>query len=128
MTNDKLLIRGGNLFDSKGAIQRQSSVLVSGGYIEQVGEQAENAAALPDVRLIDAHCHITYGNANSDQDMMANTTPEFGALRAAWSCGLVLSAGVTSLSEPNSLHNIGAALRDAVKSGMVLGPRLISAG
>ena len=140
MTTDKLLIRGGNLLDSKGAIQRQCSVLVSDGYIEQVGEQAENAAALPDVRvidaraktvmpgLIDAHCHITYGNANSDQDMMANTTPEFGALRAAWSCGLVLSAGVTSLSEPNSLHNIGAALRDAVKSGMVLGPRLISAG
>jgi imidazolonepropionase-like amidohydrolase len=142
MTTGNLLIRDGNVLDGTGSsVRRNCSVLVKNGIIVQLGEDAEaHSTSLKDISvidargktvmpgLIDAHCHITYGNANSDQDMMANTTPEFGALRAAWSCGQVLSAGVTSLSEPNSLHNIGAALRDAVKSGMVEGPNIISAG
>jgi imidazolonepropionase-like amidohydrolase len=137
-----VLIRAGNVFDSTGAsVRRGCSVLITNGAIAHVGALADtHGESLADLRvieahgktvmpgLVDAHCHITYGNANSDQDMMANTTPEFGALRAVWSCGQVLSAGVTALSEPNSLHNIGPALRDAVKSGMVQGPRMISAG
>lgn len=142
MTRPTVLIRGGNVLDGTGApAKRNCSVLVSNGTIAELGERADAEAARHpgtptiDARgktvmpgLIDAHCHITYGNANSDQDMMANTTPEFGSLRAAWSCGRVLAAGVTTLSEPNSLHNIGPALRDAINSGMIEGPRIISAG
>jgi imidazolonepropionase-like amidohydrolase len=78
--------------------------------------------------LVDAHCHITYGDANSNEELAFYTAPEFGALRAAWNCKRVLRAGVTTISEPNSVHNIGAALRDAIACGMVQGPRMITAG
>jgi imidazolonepropionase-like amidohydrolase len=65
---------------------------------------------------------------NAIEELWFYTPPEFGALRAAWNCKRVLRAGVTTIAEPNSLHNIGPALRDAIACGMVEGPRMISAG
>ena len=78
--------------------------------------------------LVDAHCHITYGEMNAVEELWFYTPPEFGALRAAWNCKRVLRAGVTTISDPNSLHNIGPALRDAIACGMVEGPRMLTAG
>jgi imidazolonepropionase-like amidohydrolase len=141
-TDRTILIRGGNVLDGTGAAMRPNcSVLIRDGVIAEIGDRAESeAVALPGLpvteatgktvmpALVDAHCHITYGDTNSIEEMMFYTSPEFGALRAAWNCRRVLRAGVTTISEPNSIHNIGPALRDAIASGMVEGPRMLTAG
>ncbi|MBM3573100.1 MAG: amidohydrolase family protein, partial [Alphaproteobacteria bacterium] len=73
-------------------------------------------------------CHITYGDATNREELSFYTSPQYGALRAAHNARKVLRAGVTSMADPISISNIGVALRDGIRSGIVEGPRLVTAG
>jgi len=78
--------------------------------------------------LIDAHCHISYGEGRSAEEIDFYGGPEWGALRAVWDAGKVLRSGVTSISDPGSTWNVAVAVRDAIHSGMFTGPRIFAAG
>jgi imidazolonepropionase-like amidohydrolase len=78
--------------------------------------------------LIDAHCHMTYGNSLSQEEQDIYTSVESRTLRAAWNVRRVLRAGVTSISQPGGSWYIGVALREAIGRGMVVGPRMSTAG
>lgn len=78
--------------------------------------------------LIDAHCHISYGEGRSAEEIDMYGGPEWGALRAAHDAAKVLRAGVTGLADPGSTWNVAVAVRDAIASGMVPGPRMLAAG
>jgi imidazolonepropionase-like amidohydrolase len=78
--------------------------------------------------LIDAHCHISYGEGRSAEEIDFYGGPEWGALRAAHDAAKVLRAGFTGISDPGSTWNVAVALRDAINSGMVPGPRIQAAG
>jgi imidazolonepropionase-like amidohydrolase len=139
-----VLIRAATVIDGTGASPRPaSSLLVSGGTIEAVGTAAEVRAreyAPGTVRtvdasgltlmpgLIDAHCHISLGNVDTREQLYFYTSPEYGAIRASYNARKILRAGVTTVSEPLSVWNIGVAVRDAVAAGLVEGPRIITAG
>lgn len=78
--------------------------------------------------LIDAHCHMTYGDSLSQEEQDIYTSVESRTLRAAFNSQRVLRAGVTSISQPGGSWYIGVALRDAIAKGMVRGPRMRTAG
>ncbi len=78
--------------------------------------------------LIDAHCHMTYGDSMTQEEQDIYTSVESRTLRAAFNCRRVLRAGVTSISQPGGSWYIGVALRNAIAKGMVLGPRMRTAG
>lgn len=78
--------------------------------------------------LIDAHCHMTYGDSKTQEEQDLYTSVESRTLRAAFNCRRVLRAGVTSISQPGGSWYIGVALREAITQGMVLGPRMRTAG
>lgn len=78
--------------------------------------------------LIDAHCHMTYGEARSEEEIDLYTSPESRTLKAAFHAQKVLRAGVTGISQPGGSYYIGVALRDAIRDGIVQGPRMTSAG
>jgi imidazolonepropionase-like amidohydrolase len=78
--------------------------------------------------LIDAHCHMTYGESRSEEEIDLYTPPELRTLKAAWNAQRVLRAGVTGISQPGGSYYIGVGLREAIREGFVTGPRMSAAG
>jgi imidazolonepropionase-like amidohydrolase len=142
MTTTWLLITGGSLLDGTGTPAIGASVLVRGTRIVAVGSEAtrelvprgevlteidaRHKTVMPG--LIDVHCHMTYGESRTEEEIDLYTSPELRTLKAAWNAQKVLSAGVTSISQPGGSYYIGVALREAINAGIVLGPRMTSAG
>lgn len=136
------LITGGTVIDATGAAPVPADVLVRDDRIDAVGEGASRdrvpVGELLDVidargsyvmpGMIDAHCHMTYGQSQSQEEQDLYTSVESRTLRSAWHLRKVLRAGFTSISQPGGSWNIGVAIRDAVAAGMVPGPRMTSAG
>jgi imidazolonepropionase-like amidohydrolase len=143
MPSSWLLIRGGTVVDGAGNPPVPgSSVLVRDGLIHEVGPAVDRAAVprgepLREIDatgrtvmpgLIDAHCHMTYGESRSEEEIDLYTSPETRTLKAAFHAQKVLRSGVTGISQPGGSYYIGVALRDAIRDGIVQGPRMTSAG
>ena len=80
--------------------------------------------------LIDGHCHLSFGQPSMPGVSIAKgaTSPEFNTLRAAKNAQKVLRSGVTSLSIPGGTWFTDVALREAINSGLLEGPRIFCAG
>jgi imidazolonepropionase-like amidohydrolase len=140
-----LLVRGGDVFDGMNSVlSGGTSVLVKDHLIHRIGSQIESLRGevprgehLTEVDasgqtvmpgLIDAHCHMTYGESNTQEEIDLYTGVERRTLVAAANARRVLRSGVTSISQPGGSYNIGVALRDAISDGLVLGPNMFAAG
>jgi imidazolonepropionase-like amidohydrolase len=78
--------------------------------------------------LVDAHMHISFGEAASEEELSLHTPPAYRAIRASVDAAKVLAAGVTSACDPGGPRGIATAVRDAIQAGLVVGPRLAAAG
>jgi imidazolonepropionase-like amidohydrolase len=134
-----LLIEGGSVLVGDGTARLGATdVFVRGDEIVAVGEGARSAAeaAGPDVErldatgrtvmpgLIDAHCHITFGEPASNDELFFHRDRSTAALVAAFDVQKLLLAGVTGFLDADCLWNLGPALRDAIEAGIVEGPRM----
>lgn len=138
-----ILIRGCDVIDGTGSPpQREMDVLVEGNRIKRVeptGGDWANTLPASTARIdgtgrtvmpgmIDAHCHMTYGESFTQEEQDIYTSVESRTLRSAWNVQKVLFAGVTGISQPGGSYFIGVAIRDGIKSGHVKGPRMTAAG
>lgn len=118
-----------------------ASVVVEGDTIVWVGPTAALPAAFSAADLaidatgrtvvpglVDAHMHISFGEAASEEELSIHTPPPYRAIRASVDAAKVLAAGVTSACDPGGPRGIATAVRDAIASGLVDGPRLAAAG
>ena len=143
MTESWILIDHGRVVDGRGSPPLDDApVLIHGDQVISVGAGAKAEAVPRDEPLttidatgktvmpglIDAHCHLTYGESLTQEEQDLYTSPESRTLIAAWNVSKMLSAGVTSFCEPGGSYYIGVAIRDAIQRGMVKGPRMTSAG
>jgi imidazolonepropionase-like amidohydrolase len=143
MQSSWVLITGGTVIDATSAEpRREADVLVKDDRICAVGADATEASVprgeplkVIDARgqcvmpgLIDAHCHMTYGESKTQEEQDLYTSVEGRTLRAAWNARKVLRAGVTGISQPGGSYYIGVAIRDAISQGMLPGPRMTTAG
>lgn len=92
----------------------------------QVAFDAKGMTVMPG--LVDAHCHLSYGDARSIEEQDLWGSAEYRAIRGTWHAGKVLRAGFTSISDPGGSWQVAVAIRDAVKAGMFAGPRITAAG
>ena len=76
--------------------------------------------------LIDAHCHVSYGYPviKGEGKGKGTTQPEFSTLKSARSVQKVLRSGVTSISVPGGTWFTDVGVRDAIKLGLMEGPRM----
>jgi len=140
-----LLIRNGTLIDGSGnAAARNDVIVVEGSRIKSVGalppdihpEDHKNVEVIDAAGqwimpgLIDAHCHVSYGypSVKGEGKGKGPTRPEFSTLRSARSVQKVLRAGVTSISVPGGTWFTDVGVRDAIKLGLMEGPRMYVAG
>src|SRR3989442_3446100 len=141
MASMKLLLKGGTLIDGKASAPLpDAALLIEDGRIRSVGTRAEVEKGLdPGDRdlqtisvagktvmpgLIDTHCHINYGEVETEEELDLYTPMEYRSLRAVWNAQKVLRAGVTSICDPGSTGLVSVAVRDAIEAGMFEGPRV----
>jgi imidazolonepropionase-like amidohydrolase len=138
-----ILIENGTVIDGAGHDPlADTAVLIEGNRIAAVGEGATRDAVprgdelrVIDARgkavmpgLIDAHCHISFGNTRTQEEQDLYTSHELRTLRSAVNAERVLSAGVTGFSQPGGSYYIGVGIREGIREGIINGPRVTSAG
>jgi len=133
-----VLIENGLLIDGSGSQPLPGvSVLVSGDEIVDVGPVAQVAASAPhDVEridatgatimpgLIDSHCHITFDDVQSNDELFFHRPAVLSALVTGFNLRKLLQAGVTGFMDPDTVHGIGPQVRDAIEAGVLEGPRM----
>jgi imidazolonepropionase-like amidohydrolase len=78
--------------------------------------------------LIDAHVHLTFdGGPDPVATMKAEEDPQL-LLRAVGGAQRALRAGITTIREVGAKNEVIFALKAAINSGLVVGPRLLVAG
>jgi len=118
-------IRAGKLFDSKsGALLTNQIIVIRGDRIADVGPSIQiprearvidmtNGTVMPG--MIDAHVHVNTGG----------DTPAQRAIIALANAQTDLQAGFTTVADMDSRGGFNTVdLRDAINSGMVMGPRM----
>ena len=139
-TTTRLLLAGGTVIDGSGAPPAPATdVLVEVDEIVAVGPAATAAAEgdpsveVVDVTgltvlpgLIDAHCHITFGEPSSNDELFFHRPQSTSMLLAAFNVQKLLLAGVTGFLDADCIFDLGPALRDGIEAGLVEGPRMAS--
>ncbi len=135
---EQVLLTGGSVIDGTGAVVRPSTdVLFEVDRIVAVGPQATVSAApsatIVDVTgctvmpgLIDSHCHITFGEPASNDELFFHRPQSTAMLVAAFNVQKLLLAGVTGFLDADCIFDLGPALRDGIEAGIVEGPRMVS--
>ncbi len=79
--------------------------------------------------LIDAHCHISFDEPSSNDELFFHRSREgLTAIIAAQNVQKLLRAGVTGFLDADCLFEVGVDLRDAIEAGIVVGPRMSTGG
>ena len=132
-----VLLRGGTVVDGTGsAPQPNTDVLLDGDAIVAVGTNiapgvTDREVTTIDVTgctvmpgLIDAHCHITFGEPRSNDELFFHRSSATSMALAAFNVQKLLRAGVTGFLDADCIFDLGPALRDAIEAGLVEGPRM----
>ena len=133
-----LHLRNGLLIDGAGSAPVPATdVIIRGDEIIGVGPtgtiddlvpdgavvvDADGAAIMPG--LIDAHCHITFDDVQSNDELFYHRPPTTAAMITLFNLPKLLLAGVTSFMDPDTVMGIGPEIRDVVNSGAFPGPRM----
>jgi len=78
--------------------------------------------------LIDAHVHLTLCGCPTPRQTMMREDRDTLLLRAAENARMLLLAGITTARDCGDRDAVTFALRDAIESGVVAGPRLLLCG
>lgn len=140
MTRQPVLIENGLVFDATGAPARVQAVAFDAA-IAGLGEGAQAWAhghnnllridaagktVMPG--LIDAHCHISFDEPHSNDELFFHRREGLAAIVAAYNARKVLRSGVTSLFDADSIFSVSLDLRDAIEAGITEGPRMSCGG
>lgn len=131
-------IRNGSLIDGTGSDPVPGTdVVIAGDTIVRVGptgtidDAVPTGATLVDAAgatimpgLVDAHCHMTFDDVQSNDELFFHRPPATAAMVTLFNLPKLLAAGVTSLLDPDTVMGIGPEIRTVVDSGAFPGPRI----
>jgi imidazolonepropionase-like amidohydrolase len=138
-TSDQVVaIRAGQLFDGTGeSLRRDVTILIRGDRIVEVGEAVTVPAGATTIDLsdwtvlpglIDMHTHLTSDPVDGYADRRFRDFPGHAALVGAKNARLTLLAGFTTVRNLGATDFADIALRNAINEGLVIGPRVFTAG
>lgn len=131
--------RNATLFQAESEdIVKSGALWVCDGLIEYSGPQATLPEIPQDAENIDlqgkflmpgmteTHAHLSFADASPFA--IGDTSVEVATITSVRNAALMLNAGFTSAISFGSTYKIDVALRDAINSGQLAGPRLLAAG
>jgi len=132
-----MLLRNATVLSMAGpeAEPASADVLIADGRIAGVGphlapREADRVVDLSGKHLlpglIDAHTHITISGGLVEEELAFD--PRVRVLRAADNARRTLLAGITTNRDTCGLDDSDVVLRDAIRSGHLLGPRIVACG
>ena len=135
-----LMIENANIYDGTGASHRQNwSLVADRGKIGWLGP-ATDAPAFERGRridgagktllpgLIDAHVHLCADGGPDFSGQLMSDSVQRAVLRAARNAGSLIRAGITTVRDCGSAHDIAIELSRAVDDGLLASPRILAAG
>ena len=141
MSQPYILIRNGLIIDGTGAEPFAGDVLIQNNRIVAVGPDAANqcldgaeiqaldaAGCRVMPGMIDSHCHISFDQPNSNDELFFHRRYGLAALVAGVNAQKVLRAGFTSFFDADCVFDVGVDLRDAIEGGVIEGPRMTTGG
>jgi imidazolonepropionase-like amidohydrolase len=140
MAEARTLLENGSIIDGLGNPPMAGSVLFDRTGILAVGEVSEgDLAGAPVTRIdatgktvmpgmIDAHCHVTFDEPHSNDELFFHRRPGLAAIVAAYNARKVLLAGVTGFLDADCAFDLGVDVRDAIEGNVVEGPRMSTGG
>ena len=136
---DLTLIENGLVFDGTGRPAVVTPILF-GTTILGMGPEALRLAEGRTVRridasgatvmpgLVDAHCHISFDEPFSNDELFFHRREGLAAIIAAYNAQKVLRAGVTTMFDADTIFDVSLDLRDAIECGITEGPRMRCGG
>lgn len=131
------VIKAGKLFDSeRGVFVDNQTIIIKNNIITEVGSNLKipaNATVIDLSKqtilpgLIDSHTHITSQPENYMEDLFRKSSIDV-AITAHVYAKRTLEAGFTTCRDVGAYEYIDVALRNAINSGKVIGPRLYVSG
>lgn len=133
-----LHIRNGSLIDGNGTppvpgtdVVVDRDAIVAVGPTGTVDAQVPAGAAVIDATgctimpgLIDAHCHITFDDVQSNDELFFHRPPASAAMLTLFNLPKLLRAGVTAFMDPDTVMGVGPEIKAVVESGAFPGPRI----
>ena len=136
----RYLITADAMFDGSGDEPAPAPALVvEGGVIEQVTSRGDPALPAVDevIQLsghtlmpgyIDGHVHLVFDGEPDPVAALRTESDEHVLLRMAAHAARMVSAGITTARDLGDRNFLSLPVRDAIKEGMLMGPRLLCAG
>src|SRR6266516_3219798 len=112
--------------DTITAVGPQAELADSAGHFAQELELGPEATLLPG--LINMHTHMSFSAGASIFDDHQRESYETKLIRAVENVQATLRTGVTTVRDCSTLNGIAFAVRAAVESGLLRGPRIIASG
>ena len=129
-----LAVRAAHLIDGRGGpVMQNAVILIDSTRITAVGPGLSIPAGTPVIDLgtatilpglIDCHTHITGGDPGDYYEGMFRRSPIDYAVAAPTFARRTLEAGFTTVRDVGAAEFIDVALRKAIDSGLVVGPRM----
>lgn len=127
------------LIDGTGAVHERATVMVRGSKISAVGSTRAMTISKGTMRingrgltilpgLIDCHVHLCLGGEADVVGTLESEQPSLTLLKSTSRAKATLDAGVTTVRDVGARDHSIFALKQAVDSGLVPGPRIIGAG
>ena len=136
---NSILLKNASIIDGTGAVPYSGHIQIIDDKIvsvskEEIKPEKENTETInlegkfimPG--LIDAHCHISFDEPKSNDELFFHRREGLAAIIAGTNALKVLQSGVTSFFDADSLYSVGVDLRDAIESGIIQGPKMAVGG
>ncbi|HZS09752.1 MAG TPA: amidohydrolase family protein [Blastocatellia bacterium] len=130
LAQETVVIRAGTLIDGKGGVERNVIIVVEGSRIARISGTTRTGVSydlsgltvLPG--LIDTHVHIGFHFGKDGRASNQGETPAQQILYSAGNAYATLMAGFTTVQSVGAPADVD--LREAIASGQVPGPRLLT--
>lgn len=125
----QIVIAAGTILDGKGGVLHNTRIVVEGSKIVRIDPNAtpinydlRGLTVLPG--WIDSHVHITWSFGPDGKNAGAGGTSAYATYAAAANAWATLMAGFTTVQSVGSPNDV--PLRDAIASGALPGPRILT--